>query len=68
MFKTFIATLILATASVALTSKVNAGPNQYPTHQEIELYGPRLEDLGWRRAVTSKDRGAARFDRSPVCS
>ena len=27
MFKTFIATLILATASVALTSKVNAGPN-----------------------------------------
>ena len=29
MFKTFIATLILATASVALTSKVNAGPNEY---------------------------------------
>ena len=26
MFKTLIATLILATASVALTSKVNAGP------------------------------------------
>jgi hypothetical protein len=34
MFKTFIATLILATASIALTSKVNAGPNEYPTHQE----------------------------------
>jgi hypothetical protein len=26
MFKTLVATLILATASVALTSKVNAGP------------------------------------------
>lgn len=29
MFKTLIATLILATASVALTSKVNAGPTGY---------------------------------------
>ncbi len=29
MFKTLIATLILATASVALTSKVNAGPTKY---------------------------------------
>ena len=35
MFKTLIATLILATASVALTSKVNAGPTQkYPTQAE----------------------------------
>jgi len=35
MFKTIIATLILATASVALTSKVNAGPTQkYPTQAE----------------------------------
>jgi hypothetical protein len=35
MFKTLIATLILATASVALTSKVNAGPtDKYPTHAE----------------------------------
>ena len=29
MFKALIATLILATASVALTSKVNAGPSEY---------------------------------------
>jgi hypothetical protein len=29
MFKTLIAMLILATASVALTSKVNAGPTKY---------------------------------------
>jgi len=28
--KTLIAALMLATASVALTSKVNAGPNQQP--------------------------------------
>jgi hypothetical protein len=35
MFKTVIATLILATASVALTSKGNAGPTQkYPTQAE----------------------------------
>jgi hypothetical protein len=35
MFKTLIATLILATASVALTSKVNAGPTEkYPTQAE----------------------------------
>jgi hypothetical protein len=35
MFKTLIATLILATASVALTSKVNAGPNdRYPSQAE----------------------------------
>src|SRR6476660_8702454 len=34
MFKTLIATLILATASVALTSKVNAGPNKAPSHEE----------------------------------
>jgi hypothetical protein len=36
MFKTLIATLILATASVALTSKVDAGPIQkYPTQAEL---------------------------------
>jgi hypothetical protein len=35
MFKTLIATLIVATASVALASKVNAGPNQFPTQQEL---------------------------------
>ena len=29
MFKTLVAALILATASVALTSKVNAGPTEY---------------------------------------
>jgi hypothetical protein len=35
MFKTLIATLILATASVALTSKVNAGPQKYPSQAEL---------------------------------
>lgn len=35
MFKTFIATLILATATVALTAKVNAGPNKPPTQEEL---------------------------------
>jgi hypothetical protein len=36
MFKTLIATLILATASVALTSKVDAGPTRkYPTQAEL---------------------------------
>ena len=46
MFKTLIATLILATASVALTSKVNAGPTQkYPTQAGAELDGPRLAGL-----------------------
>ncbi|MEJ0078948.1 MAG: hypothetical protein WDO17_26665 [Alphaproteobacteria bacterium] len=36
MFKTLIATLILATASVALTSKVNAGPtSKHPTQAEL---------------------------------
>ena len=36
MFKTLIATLIIATASVALASKVNAGPTQkYPTQAEL---------------------------------
>ena len=35
MFKTLIATLIIATASVALTAKVNAGPtDKYPTQAE----------------------------------
>jgi hypothetical protein len=35
MFKTLIATLIIATASVALTAKVNAGPtSKYPTQAE----------------------------------
>ena len=33
--KTLIAALILATTSVALTSKVNAGPNTYPTQAEL---------------------------------
>ena len=35
MFKTLIATLIVATASVALASKVNAGPTKYPTQAEL---------------------------------
>jgi hypothetical protein len=36
MFKTLIATLIIATASVALTAKVNAGPNQkYPVQEDL---------------------------------
>ena len=35
MFKTVIATLIIATASVALASKVNAGPTKYPTQAEL---------------------------------
>ena len=34
MFKTLIATLILATASVALTSKVYAGPNGFSQHEQ----------------------------------
>lgn len=34
MFKTLIATLIIATASVALTAKVNAGPTA-PTQAEL---------------------------------
>jgi hypothetical protein len=34
--KTLVATLILATASLALTSKVNAGPaTKYPTQAEL---------------------------------
>ena len=40
MFKTLIATLILATGSVALNSKVNAGATKYhnagPTHWETD--------------------------------
>ncbi|MGB9366517.1 MAG: hypothetical protein WCE79_10940 [Xanthobacteraceae bacterium] len=35
MFKALIATLIVATASVALTAKVNAGPTKYPTQEEL---------------------------------
>ena len=36
MFKTLIATLIIATASVALTAKVNAGPTEkYPSQAEL---------------------------------
>jgi hypothetical protein len=35
MFKTLIATLIIATASVALTAKVNAGPIKAPTQEEL---------------------------------
>jgi len=46
MFKTFIATLILATASVALTSNVNAGPTQkYPTQAESN-WMDRASQLG----------------------
>jgi hypothetical protein len=35
MFKALIATLIVATASVALASKVNAGPTKAPTQEEL---------------------------------
>ena len=35
MFKALIATLIIATASVALASKVNAGPTKQPTQEEL---------------------------------
>jgi hypothetical protein len=46
MFKTLIATLILATASVALTSNVNAGPTQkYPTQAE-QNWMERASQLG----------------------
>jgi len=40
MFKTLVATLILATASVALASKVNAGPttNHEPTQPESNYF------------------------------
>jgi hypothetical protein len=48
MFKTLIATLILATASVALSSKVNAGPK-----------APTQEELSWmERASKIFDGGA----------
>ena len=47
MFKTVIATLIVATASVALASKVNAGPT--PKH-------PTQAELNWM------DRASANFD------
>ena len=33
--KTLFATLILATVSVALTSKVNAGPTKHPSEAEL---------------------------------
>jgi hypothetical protein len=33
--KTLFAALILATASVALTAKVNAGPTTHPTQDEL---------------------------------
>lgn len=49
MFKTLIATLILATASVALTSKVNAGPtSKYPTQAELNWMdrASQLSDAG----------------------
>jgi hypothetical protein len=49
MFKTLIATLILATASVALTSKVHAGPTQkYPTQAETNWMdrASQLSDSG----------------------
>jgi hypothetical protein len=40
MFKTFVAALILATASVALTPKANAGPttNHNPTQSEANYF------------------------------
>ena len=41
MFKTLIATLIIATASVALAAKVNAGPNttnHNPTQPEANYF------------------------------
>jgi hypothetical protein len=40
MFKTLVAALILVTASVALTSKVNAGPttNHNPTQPEANYF------------------------------
>jgi hypothetical protein len=40
MFKTLIATLILATATVALASKVNAGPttNHNPNQPEANYF------------------------------
>ena len=48
MFKTLIATLIVATASVALAAKVNAGPTQkpaYPTQAETN-WMDRASQLG----------------------
>ena len=46
MFKTIIATLILATASVALTSKVNAGPTQKSPSQAELSWMDRASQLG----------------------
>ena len=46
MFKALIATLIIATASVALTAKVNAGPtSKYPTQAELN-WMERASQLG----------------------
>jgi len=47
MFKTLVATLILATASVALTSKVNAGPtSKYPTQAELNWMDRASQNTG----------------------
>jgi hypothetical protein len=49
MFKALIATLIIATASVALTAKVNAGPtSKYPTQAELNWMdrASQLSDAG----------------------
>jgi len=46
MIKSLIATLIIATASVALTAKVNAGPtDKYPTQAE-QNWMDRASQLG----------------------
>jgi len=45
MFKTLIATLIIATASVALTAKVNAGPTQKHSVQEDLSYMDRASKI-----------------------
>jgi len=47
MFKALVATLILATASVALTSKVNAGPtSKYPTQAELNWMDRASQNTG----------------------
>ena len=68
MFNTIIATLILATASVALTSKVNAGrPTSIrPTRSRTTWTAPRK--FGTAAPSNLKARGAARYGRLPDCS
>ena len=70
MFKTIIATLILATASVALTSKVNAGPTQkYPTQAE-QNWMDRASQLSDAAAHSELGRSGRRprYGRPPDCS